>query len=125
MRTGCHRRQACFVDLEMRAASVLRPHSCGRFFFAPGHFLGHVAFRRLRRALLETRGIGFARFHITEHRTDRVGSFHLHIDLGDLTRTRRRHTHDGLVGLDFDDLLVGGNFVARLDLDRDDGRLGH
>ncbi len=109
----------------MRAASVLRLHRFRGFLFATGHFLRHLACRRFRRALLETRGIGFARFDITEHRADRVSSLHLRIDLRDLTRARRRHTHDGLVGLDFDDFLIGGNFVARLNLDRDDRRLGH
>ena len=125
MRTGCDLRQRCFVDLEMRAASVLRLHRLRRFLFAPGNFLRHFALRRLRRALLETRRVGFARLDITEHRADRVSSFHLRIDLRDLARARRRHAHDGLVRLDFDDFLVGGDFVARLNLDRDDRRFGH
>src|SRR5207248_10860572 len=89
------------------------------------NFLGHFALRLGRRRLFgESRGVFFARFNVTEHRADRIGFLYLSVDFRDLARARCRYTHHCLVGFDLDDFLIGGDFFARLHVDRDNRRLG-
>ena len=85
------------------------PASLGRAFCPILYEASHLSM------LLEPRGVGFARFNIAEHSADRVRALHRCINLRNFPCTRRRNAHDSLVCLDLDDLLIGGNFVARLD----------
>ena len=72
----------------------------------------------------EAGSVFFARFDVTEHRADRIRFLDLGVDLGDLACARCRHAHHRFVGFDFDDFLIGGDFFARLHVDRDNRRLG-
>ena len=72
----------------------------------------------------ETRGILFACFHVTKHRSDRVGLLQLHGNLVDLALAWCGHAHDRFVRLDIDDFLIVYNFVAGLNLDIDNSGFG-
>jgi hypothetical protein len=67
--------------------------------------------------LRESRCVLLARFNVTEHGADRISFLHLRVDLGDLARARRGHTHYCLVGFNLDDFLIGLDFLTRLDVD--------
>jgi hypothetical protein len=72
----------------------------------------------------KSRGVRFARFHISENRTHRVGLFQLHRDLRNFAFTWRRHAHHRFIGFDVYNFLVIRDFIARLYFDIDDCGFG-
>ena len=98
------------------------------FYFLIGarrNFFRDFLLRRWRRRVFsKARSVLFACFNVAEHRAHGIRFLQLHRDLADLALARRSYAHDRFVRLDVDDFLIVHNFVARFDLDIDDGGFG-
>ena len=75
--------------------------------------------------LCKSRCVYLAGFHIAKNRADGISLLQLHGDSLNLALARRGYAHDRFVRLDVDDFLIVHNFVAKFDLDIDDGGFGN
>ena len=92
--------------------------------FRLGNAFGLGAFRRHMNVQAQPRGLFLGGLDLPEHRADGVAFIELHGEFLHAPAAGRRHGHRGLVGLDFDEVLVGQDGVAGLDEKIDDGGLG-